>query len=70
MFIQNEGEEQQTRTIIKCANQGHIIGKAGATGGIVGSIAGAESVVEECVYEGTVNGEEGTEANAIGEDLR
>lgn len=69
-FIQNEDEEQQTRTIIRCTNQGQITGKAGVTGGIVGAIAGAESIVEECVYEGIVNGEEGSEANAIGEDYR
>ena len=62
--------EQGTRTIKKCTNQGHIFGKAGKTGGIVGAIAGAESVVEDCIYEGTVNDESASEANAIGEDLR
>ena len=40
------------------------------TGGIVGAIAGAKSIVEECSYEGTVNGVSGSMSNAIGSDLR
>lgn len=69
-FIQNEGEEQKARTIMRCTNQGNIIGKAGATGGIVGSIAGIESIVTDCIYQGAVNGIAGSESNAIGSDLR
>ena len=62
--------EQGTRIISKCTNQGQITGKVGVTGGIVGAIAGAKSIVEECSYEGTVNGVSGSMSNAIGSDLR
>lgn len=55
---------------MRCTNQGNIIGKAGATGGIVGSIAGIESIVTDCIYQGAVNGIAGSESNAIGSDLR
>lgn len=62
--------EQGIRIISNCTNQGEILGEEGKTGGIVGSIANAESIIENCTYGGTVNGVPGSEENAIGHDMR
>lgn len=61
---------QEKRIILNCTNLGKISGEEGRTGGIVGSLAGIESIMEGCSYGGTVNGATGSEANAIGTDLR
>ena len=62
-------EEEPARTIIGCKNTGEISG-GGNVGNICGSLGGANSTLTGCTYGGTVNGEPGTEANAIGYDAR
>ena len=64
------GSSQGICSILKCTNQGNVYGKAEVTGGIVGIISNSKSVVEDCIYEGDVNGESGSESNAIGKDQR
>lgn len=56
------------RTIRNCTNYGTIIGQI--AGNICGGFSGPHSSLKDCTYGGIVNGEPGTEANAIGYDKR
>ena len=67
---QPEEKDYTTRIIRNCINEGEIVGPFGETGGIIGILAGEASEMKGCTYGGTVNGAAGTEANAIGKDLR
>ncbi len=59
-----------TRIVTNCTNTGDVVGPDGVTGNIIGVLDGADSEMTGCTYGGTVNGAAGTEANAIGKDLR
>ena len=59
-----------TRIVTNCANTGDIVGPDGVTGNMIGVLDGADSEMTGCTYGGTVNGAAGTEANAIGKDMR
>lgn len=62
--------ENKTCIITNCSNTGNINGPSEITGGIIGIFEGEASEMTGCTYGGTVNGAAGTEANAIGKDLR
>ena len=68
--IYPEEKDYTTRIIRNCINEGEIVGPFGETGGIIGILDGDASEMTGCTYGGTVNGAAGTEANAIGKDLR
>ena len=59
-----------TRIVRNCTNNGAIVGPDGVTGNMIGVLDGEDSEMVGCTYGGTVNGAAGTEANAIGKDLR
>ena len=58
------------RVVSNCTNTGDINGPDGVTGNMIGVLAGEASEMKGCSYGGIVNGAAGTEANAIGKDLR
>ena len=62
--------ENVTRIVKNCINTGDINGPDGVTGNMIGVLDGEDSEMTGCTYGGTVNGVAGTEANAIGKDLR
>ena len=66
----NSGAENKTCIITNCTNAGDVVGPSGVTGGIIGILDGEASEMTGCTYGGYVNGAAGTEANAIGMDLR
>ena len=68
--IYPEEKDYTTRIIRNCINEGEIVGPFGETGGIIGILDGDASEMTGCTYGGTVNGAAGTEANAIGKDMR
>ena len=59
-----------TRIVTNCTNTGNVVGPDGVTGNMIGVLDGEDSKMTGCTYGGTVNGAAGTEANAIGKDLR
>ena len=63
-------QDDTTRIVINCTNTGVIKGQSDVTGNIIGVLDGDNSQMTDCTYGGTVNGAAGTEANAIGKDMR
>lgn len=63
-------ESEDSRYIELCGNAATIVGPEGVTGNMIGILGGVGSEWDTRGYGGTVNGETGTEENAIGKDIR